>query len=89
MEQTPGASILQSSFCPTGYKPGCFFDLVRQVREGMSVRLRHVYVPVPGGTVEFVFATDNLDFEAQRFVLSNLLNSFRVEPAAPASAEQK
>jgi hypothetical protein len=82
MEQTPGAGILQSSVCSTGYKAAQFFDLVRTVRDGMSVRFRHVYVPCPKGTVEFVFATDSEDFERQRFVLNGLLNSFHCESAA-------
>jgi hypothetical protein len=85
LAQTPGAGIVQSAFCPTGYKPACFFDLVRVLREGMSVRFRHVYAPSPEGAVELVFATDDADFESQRFILSNLLNSFQLEPPAGAS----
>jgi hypothetical protein len=89
MEQTPGAGLVQSAVCSTGYQPGCFFDLVRMLPEGMSVRFRHVYVPCPQGTVEFLFATDNVDFEKQRFILSNLLNSFRLESTTVATLVQK
>ena len=87
LEETPGGGILQTSFCPTGYKPGCFFDLVRLMREGLSVRYRRVYVACPEGTLEFVFATDNSEFEGQRFIFSNFLNSFRLEPATSASLD--
>lgn len=89
MEQTPGATIIQASTCSTGYKPGCYFDLVRILREGLSVRFRHVYAPSPEGTVEFVFATDNAEFEKKRFVFSNFVNSFHVEAATGRSADGK
>lgn len=87
--QTPGAGIIQASTCSSGYKPGCFFDLVRILREGMSVRFRHVYVPGAEGMTEFVFATDNKDFESQRFIFSNFVNSFRLESAGPRSLAQE
>jgi hypothetical protein len=84
LQDMPGSALLQSSTCPTGYKPGCFFDLVRLQREGLSVRYRHVYVACPEGTVEFVFGTDNADFEHKRFIFSGLLSSFRLEAASSA-----
>lgn len=88
-EQTPGAGILQSSVCATGYKAGYFFDLVRPLKQGLSVRFRHVYVACPEGTVEFVFATDNEIFEKQRFVLNFLLNSFHYEVGPPNALVQQ
>ena len=89
IEQTPGSAFLQSSVCATGYKAGCFVDLVRTSREKMSVRFRHVYVPCPEGMAEFVFATDNEDFDRQRFVLNAFLNSFRYESSAGSALVQQ
>jgi hypothetical protein len=90
LADTPGAALLQSSTCPTGYKPGLFFDLVRLQREGLSVRYRHVYVACPEGTVEFIFGADNADFERKRPIFSALVNSFHLEtgksaPSTPAN----
>jgi hypothetical protein len=79
LAETPGASIIYASTCSTGYRAGSFFDLVQVLRAGMSERFRHVFVPGPSGMAEFVFATDNSDFESKRFIFSGFLNSFRME----------
>jgi hypothetical protein len=81
LQDTPGATVIMESSCPTGVRPSPFFDLVRNLREGISIRFRHVYVACPNGVVELVFATDSSTFDKDRFIFSNFANSFRIESA--------
>jgi hypothetical protein len=79
LQEHPGSSLLQSSICATGYQPGQFFDLLRMPRADLPVRVRHVFVACPRGTIEFTLSTQNTDFDRLRFVLNRVLSSLRVE----------
>jgi hypothetical protein len=75
----PGASILQTSSCATGYKPARFVDTLRSLDPKRSVRSRHVFVACPEGIVEFQFSSKDEAFEQGRVAFNLFLSSFRVE----------
>ena len=75
----PGASILQTSSCATGYKPARFVDTIRSLDPKRSVRTRHAFVACPEGTVEFLFSSKEEAFDKGRVVFNLFLSSFRVE----------
>jgi hypothetical protein len=75
----PGASILQTSSCATGYKPARFVDTIRSLDPMRSVRTRHAFVACPEGTVEFLFSSKDEAFDKGRVVFNLFLSSFRVE----------
>ena len=75
----PGASILQTSGCATGYKPARFVDTIRSLDPKRSVRTRHAFVACPEGTVEFLFSSKEEAFDKGRVVFNLFLSSFRVE----------
>ena len=79
----PGAGIVQSSVCPTGYRPGVFFDLVRVPAPQVVQRMRHAFVAQPAGQVEFVLTASDDEFEKDRLIFMAALRDFRVEPLRP------
>ena len=80
LQKYRGSAALQSTACFTGGGKGWLIDVKRVLDGDSSLITRHVFVPWPSGTVEFVFSTNSEDFETQRNVFGNLLNSFHIEP---------
>jgi hypothetical protein len=80
LQAHPGASILQYSVCPTSYRPGALFDLVRAPAPHVVQKIRHAYVAQPAGQVEFVLSASDDEFEKDRLIFMALARAFRVEP---------
>jgi hypothetical protein len=83
LQAHPGAGILQHSVCPTGYRPGVFFDLARVPAPQVVQKIRHAFVPQPAGEVEFVLSASEDEFRQNSTVLMAMLGAFRVEPLKP------
>lgn len=83
LQAHPGAGIVQYSVCPTSYRPGVFFDLVRVPAPQVVQKIRHAFVPQPDGEVEFVLAASDDEFEHDRLVFMAVLRAFRVDPLRP------
>jgi hypothetical protein len=83
LQAHPGAGIVQRAVCPTGYRPGVFFYLVRVPAPQVVQKLRHAYVPQPAGEVEFVLTASEDEFQADRQVFMAMLRAFRVDPLKP------
>ncbi|MGP8198695.1 MAG: hypothetical protein ACLQU4_04240 [Limisphaerales bacterium] len=83
LQAHPGTSIVQSSVCPTSYRPGRFFDLMRVPAPGLVQRIRHAFVPQPLGEVEFVLAASDDEFKQGTSLLMGMAGAFRVQPIKP------
>jgi len=75
----PGASILQSTVCPTGYRPGVLFDLVRVPAPQVVQKIRHAFVAEPLGSVECSLAASDDEFEGNKTLFMGLMRAFRVD----------
>jgi len=80
LQAHPGAGILQSSVCPTSYRPGVLFDLVLTPAPQVVQKIRHAFVAHPAGQAEFVLSASDDEFAKNRLVFMALLRAFRVEP---------
>jgi hypothetical protein len=80
LQAHPGATILQSSVCPTSYRPGVLFDLVLTPAPQVVQKIRHAFVAHPAGQAEFVLSASDDEFAKNRLVFMALLRAFRVEP---------
>jgi hypothetical protein len=83
LQAHPGAAILQCSVCPTGCRPGVFFDLVRVPAPQVVQKIRHAFVAQPVGGVEFVLSASDDEFKRNSSVFMAMLGAFRVEPLKP------
>jgi hypothetical protein len=83
LQAHPGAGIVHSGVCPTGYRPGVYFDLLRVPAPGLVQRIRHAYVTQPAGQVEFVMAASDDEFERGKVAMMNTAGAFRVAPLKP------
>jgi hypothetical protein len=75
----PGAAIVQYAACPTGYHPGAMIDLVRVAAPKVVQRMRHAYVAVPYGEVEFILNASDDEFDNNRVIFMGMLRDFRVQ----------
>ncbi len=85
LQHYTGAAVIRSSSCRIGGKTGWSIDANRILGRGEMWMTRHVFVPWLAGTIEFTLTTEGQNFEAQRNIFGNLLNSFQVEPLKPKS----
>lgn len=83
LQAHPGAGILQSSVCPTGYRPGVFFDLTRVPAPQVVQKIRHAFVAQPLGQVEFVLSSSDDEFRKNSSIVMAMLGAFRVQPLKP------
>ena len=83
LQAHPGAGILQHSVCPTSYRPGVFFDLVRMPAPQVVQKIRHAFVAQPAGGVEFVLTASDDEFRQNSSVLMAMLGAFRAQPLKP------
>jgi hypothetical protein len=83
LQAHPGAEIMRSAVCPTSYKPGMFYDLVLVTDGGAMLKVRHAFVPQPGGGAEFILSASDDEFEKDKYILMAMLRAFRVETAKP------
>jgi hypothetical protein len=79
----PGAAIVQYAVCSTNYRPGVFFDLVRVAAPGLVQRMRHAFVALPAGQVEFVLTASDDEFGLGKPAITDMLSTFRVTPLIP------
>ena len=79
----PGATILQCAVCPTGWRPGVYFDLVRTPAPQVVQKIRHAFVAQPAGGVEFVLAASDDEFKRNCSVFMAMSGAFRVQPLKP------
>ena len=77
----PGASIVQTSVCPTSYKPGKFFDLTSIPTPHVVQKIRHAYVSQPAGEVEYILSASEAEFDKDQYIIMGMVRAFRVEPA--------
>jgi hypothetical protein len=80
LQAHPGASILQSSVCPTSSQPGLFFDLVSMPAPRVVQKIRHAFVAQPAGQVEFVLSSSDDEFAKNKLIFMGMLRAFRVDP---------
>jgi hypothetical protein len=76
----PGAKVELSSVCPSGYKPGMFFDLTLAKEPQLVQKIRHAYLPQPAGEVEFVLSCSADEFQPNLTLIMGMMGAFRVEP---------
>lgn len=74
-----GSAVLRSSVCPSGIESGWLVDVKRVFNADVSVITRHAFIPIPGGTAEFIFSTESSAFEGWRGTFGSLLNSFQMK----------
>jgi hypothetical protein len=79
----PGAAVVQSMKCPTGYRPGVFVDLVRVAGPGVVQRMRHAFVAHPDGEAQFILNASDDEFEKDKLILMGMLRDFRVQSLKP------
>jgi hypothetical protein len=79
----PGAGLLQSAVCPTGYRPGVLFDLVYMPAPRLIQKVRHAFVPLPSGRAEFVLSASDDEFQKNSIVIMGMLRAFRAAPIQP------
>lgn len=81
----PGAGVLQTSVCPTGYRPAVFFDLVMMPTPGKILKLRHAFISEPAGVAEIVLSANDDEFDQYRPVIMGMLRNFRATRLKPGT----
>lgn len=74
-----GAGVVQRAICPSGYRPGVLFDLVRVPAPQVVQRTRHAFVAEPGGRAEFILTSSDDEFQKNSSIFMDVVRDFRVD----------
>jgi hypothetical protein len=79
LQDHAGAGIVQNTVCPTAYRPGMLFDLVRVPAPQVMQKIRHAYLPHPAGTTEMILVSSEDEYDKTKVIFMATARAFRVE----------